>query len=86
MLLWKDRHLGQFIVYMLKIVVIKNQELNLIFQDKNLNDFRKKIEYIRSLSEENLQKIAKNAYETSKKFTWEKRAEKIISFVEEIEK
>jgi len=54
------------------------------FKFISLNTSIKKLNYILNLSPKKLEKISKNAYETSKKFTWDNRAKQIIEFIKEI--
>jgi len=55
-----------------------------MFESGDIDSLEKTIKKVISTPEERLQKIAKNAYTTSKKFTWEIRAKKIASFCSEI--
>jgi len=55
-----------------------------LFKRGDKKDFIKKLNYILNLSPKKLEKISKNAYETSKKFTWDNRAKQIIEFIKEI--
>jgi len=55
-----------------------------LFKRGDKKDFIKKLNYILNLSPKKLEEISKNAYETSKKFTWDNRAKQIIEFIKEI--
>lgn len=55
-----------------------------LFESGNIESLISTIQKVFSSPNEQLQKIAKNAYETSKKFTWAKRAECITTFCKEI--
>ena len=64
--------------------IIKNGVNGFLFKRGDKKDFINKLNYILSLSKEQLSEISKNAYETAKKFTWENRAQKILKFIKEI--
>jgi len=55
-----------------------------LFESGNIESFKSTLEKVLSMQNEILQEIAKNAYETSKKFTWEQRALCIINFLKDI--
>lgn len=64
--------------------IIDDKENGFLFKAGDEDSFIDTVNYIRSLPPKKLQEIAHNAYETSKEFTWEKRAEKIVAFTKEV--
>jgi len=64
--------------------IIIDGENGFLFESGNLESLKDTIQKVISLPNETLQKIAKNAYETSKEFTWEKRAQNILSFAKDV--
>jgi len=55
-----------------------------LFKSGDLESFKKTLQRVISLSNGELQAIAYNAYETSKTFTWEKRAKSIVEFSKDL--
>lgn len=64
--------------------IITNKENGFLFESGNSSSFKSVLEEMLSFDNTNLQKIAKNAYQTSKQFTWEKRAENIYDFIKKL--
>ena len=64
--------------------IIKDGINGFLFKRGDRNDFINKLNYILSLPEKKLSEISKNAYETSKRFTWDNRAKQIVEFIKEI--
>jgi glycosyltransferase involved in cell wall biosynthesis len=54
-----------------------------LFESGNINSFNNVLQKVLSKSNEELREISKNAYETSKEYTWVKRAEKIAKLIKE---
>ena len=64
--------------------IIIDGENGFLFESGNLKSFKNTLQKVISLPNETLQKIAKNAYTTSKDFTWTNRAQRIVSFTKKI--
>jgi len=64
--------------------IITDGHNGFLFKAGDENDFKEKLKYILSLNSKKLELVSKNAYETSKEFTWENRAKNIIQFLEEL--
>ena len=64
--------------------IIEHKKNGFLFESGDEVSFQKSINQILSLKNYELQNIAKNAYETSKEFTWEKRAKNIFNFIKEL--
>lgn len=69
----------------IKEVIIDGKN-GFLFESGSLKSLKGTIQKVISLPNETLQKIAKNAYNTSKEFTWERRAQSIVSFAKELMK
>jgi len=60
--------------------IVIDGENGFLFKSGDLESLKTTIQRVLSLSNEELQQVAKNAYETSKDYTWAKRGEKIVEF------
>lgn len=64
--------------------IIINKENGFLFESGDATSFKNVLEQILSLKNSDLLQIAKKAYETSKEFTWKKRAENIYDFIKKL--
>jgi glycosyltransferase involved in cell wall biosynthesis len=65
--------------------VVTDKVNGFLFESGNVESLVETINMVISLPNSKLQNIAKNAYETSKKFTWKSRAKKILNFCVELD-
>ncbi|GAX86810.1 conserved hypothetical protein [Lebetimonas natsushimae] len=65
--------------------IIKDGENGFLFKAGDKKDFLKKLNYILSLPQKELETISRNAYKTGKRFTWKNRAKQIVKFIKEID-
>lgn len=64
--------------------IITHGKNGFLFESGNEESFQKSINEILSLKNDELQNIAKNAYKTSREFTWKKRAKNIDDFLRQL--
>jgi glycosyltransferase, group 1 family len=61
--------------------LIRDGENGFLYKAQNIDDLSDKFHYIKKLDSKTLNKIARNAFETAKKYSWENRAKNIINYL-----